>query len=209
MTLPKDAKDRKRITIIQAAARVFAQKGFAGTIMADIAEEAGIGKGTIYEYFDSKEDLFCAVFEWFTQEMASSVKVKISALGGTASERLMALGESAIEAVTRIEDMFALFMEFWAASASSQKKEWFKETFKQAYAEFRSIVSSVIRDGIERGEFQPDVNPESIAAALVGGWDGLFLQAWFDDSFDPIAIAKSFMSALIKGLAVQERVTNT
>ena len=57
----KDKKNR----IIEAAAHVFAQKGYAGASVADIAVKAEIGKGTIYAYFDSGEDLFFAVFEWF------------------------------------------------------------------------------------------------------------------------------------------------
>ena len=51
-------KEEKRALIIEAAAKVFARRGFASTLMAEIAIEAGIGKGTLYEYFDSKEDLF-------------------------------------------------------------------------------------------------------------------------------------------------------
>lgn len=212
MVLQNDQKSQKRDLIIQAAARVFAQKGFAGTIMADIAEEAGIGKGTIYEYFESKEDLFFAVFEWFTQELTSLAMVSVSTLGGTASERLMTLGESLVKAGMGMEDMFSLSMEFWAASVSSQMKNRFKEVFKQVYMDFRRIISALIRDGIERGEFRPDVDPESLAAVLVGSWDGLLLQAWFDPAFDPLSTARNFMSVIIKGLRAnpsQERQGKT
>ena len=54
---------------------------------------------------------------------------------------------------------------------------------------------------IERGEFRPDVKPASVAAALVGTWDALFLQAWFEDSFDPKNIARDFLKIVIKGLS--------
>ena len=73
-----DKKDR----IIKAAARVFAQKGYAGAAVADIAVQAEIGKGTIYAYFDSKEDLFFAVFEWFKMQTGVAAKVNITHLGG-------------------------------------------------------------------------------------------------------------------------------
>ena len=92
-------------------------------------------------------------------------------------------------------------MEFWAASAFSHMRDRFKAAFRQVYEEFRGIVSSLIREGIERGEFRPDVKPASIAAALVGSWDALFLQAWFEDDFDPVTIAQDFLSVLINGLA--------
>ena len=99
-----------------------------------------------------------------------------------------------------MKDMFSLVLEFWAASSSAIMRQRFKAAFKQTYRDFRSIVSSVIRDGIKRGEFGPGINPESIAAALVGAWDALFLQAWFDDTFDPLGTAQDFMALVIQGL---------
>jgi AcrR family transcriptional regulator len=193
-------KQQKRALIIQAAAHVFADKGFSGTVMADIAVQAGIGKGTLYEYFESKEDLFFAVFEWFAKETEAAAKVSVSALGGLASERLTILSESVMQAWLDMKDLFTLVMEFWAASASSQMKLRFKEYFRQAYEDFRTIVAALVRDGIERGEFQEDTIPESVAAALVGTWDALLLQAWFDETFDPLKTARDFMAVLIRGL---------
>ena len=193
-------KQQKRARIIRAAAQVFADKGFAGTVMADIALEAGIGKGTLYEYFDSKEDLFFAVFEWFAQETEEAAKVSISAIGGSASARLTVLSESVMRSWLEMKDLFTLVMEFWAASASSQMKLRFKDYFRQAYEDFRTVVATLIREGIEHGEFQEDVVPESVAAALVGAWDALLLQAWFDETFDPLTSAKNFVAVLIRGL---------
>ena len=198
-------KEEKRALIIEAAAKVFARRGFAGTLMAEIAIEAGIGKGTLYEYFDSKENLFFAVFEWFVQATEAEAKVSISALGGSASERLDALSDSLMSSWAQMEDMYSLVMEFWSASASSQMRERFKQAFKNGYSDFRQIVSTLIRDGIERGEFQPQVDIDSVAAALVGTWDALLLQAWFDDDFNPLTAARGFMTVVINGLTAEPR----
>jgi len=198
-------KEEKRALIIEAAAKVFARRGFASTLMAEIAIEAGIGKGTLYEYFDSKEDLFFAVFEWFVKATEAEAKVSISALGGSASERLDALSDSLMSSWAQMEDMYSLVMEFWSASASSQMRERFKQAFKNGYSDFRQIVSILIRDGIERGEFQPQVDIESVAAALVGTWDALLLQAWFDDDFNPLTAARGFMTVVINGLTATPR----
>jgi len=96
-------------------------------------------------------------------------------------------------------------MEFWAASSSPQMQDRFKANFRSTYQKFRHIVKSLIQEGIERGEFRPDINPESVAAALVGTWDALFLQAWFEDDFDPVTIARDFLSVLINGLSRRPR----
>ena len=191
----------KKKRIIEAAARVFAQKGYAGAAVADIAVNAEIGKGTIYAYFDSKEDLFFAVFEWFMLQTGAAAKVSISHLGGSAAQRLEALSDSIMGMWDEIKDAFILTIEFWAASSSSQMRARFKDAFRRLYEEFRAIVVSLIRDGIERGEFRSDVNAESVAAALVGTWDALFLQAWFEKNFDPLITARNFLKVVIRGLS--------
>ena len=199
-------KQRKRAHIILAAARVFAEKGFSGTMMSEIADHAGIGKGTLYEYFDSKEALFFSVFEWYARQTEEAAKVSMSALGGSASERLTVLSESVMQSWLQMKDLFTLVMEFWAASASSQMKKRFKGYFRQAYQDFRTLVAALIREGIQHGEFQEDVIPESVAAALVGSWDALLLQAWFDDSFDPLTTARDYVAILIRGMGGGARV---
>ena len=193
-------KDKKNL-IIEAAAQIFAQKGYARASVADIALKAGIGKGTIYEYFKSKEDLFFAVFEWFIWQTDAVAKVRISALGGTAAERLKALSDSVMGMWEEIEDAFILTMEFWAASSSSRLRDRIKKAFRNLYKEFRATVVALIKDGIDRGEFRPDVKPEPVAAAMVGTWDALFLQAWFEENFDPAATAEAFIEVLLRGLA--------
>ena len=196
----KDKKDR----IIEAAARVFAQKGYAGSSVADIAVKAEIGKGTIYAYFDSKEDLFFAVFEWFILQTGTAAKVSVSHLGGSATQRLKVLSDSIMGMWDEIQDVFTLTIEFWAASSSSQIRDRFKEAFRRLYNEFRGLVVALIRDGIERGEFRSDVDSASIAAALVGTWDALFIQAWFEKKFDPLITARNFLKVLIRGLSNED-----
>lgn len=193
----KDKKER----IIEAAALVFAQKGYAGSSVADIADQAEIGKGTIYAYFSSKEDLFFAVFEWFMMRTGTAAQVSVSHLGGSAAQRLEALSDSIMGMWDEIKDAFTLTMEFWAASSSSQMRDRFKEAFRRLYEEFRAIVVALIYDGIRRGEFRSDIDPASIAAALVGTWDALFIQAWFEKNFDPLITARNFLKVVIRGLS--------
>ena len=195
-------KTKRKLQIVEAAAQVFAQKGYSGAVVADIAIQANIGKGTVYEYFKSKEDLFFAVFEWFQKKTEKAATVRISSLGGGATDRLKALNDSLMGMWDEVEGVFVLVMEFWAASSSTQMHQRFKGAFKQLYDDYRQIVSALIREGIKSGEFRSNVKPEPVAAALVGTWDALFLQAWFDDSFDPAATANDFLDTVLRGLAI-------
>ena len=200
MKFLKNQRKIRKAQIIEAAGLVFSQKGFARTTIAEVAMQAGIGKGTIYEYFKSKEDLYFAVFDWFMAKTGAAVMVGIATLKGSAAEKLQAVSAALMNSWDEMRDIFALFMEFWAASASPQTQPRFKQVFKQGYGEFRSIVAAVIREGMERGEFRTNLQVSSVAAALVGTWDALLLQAWFDADFDHKTAAAAFMEVLIKGM---------
>jgi AcrR family transcriptional regulator len=67
------ARAARREEILDAARRVFAQHGFKGTTIADIAEEAHVALGTIYLYFPSKEDVFGALSERFGEMLAEAI----------------------------------------------------------------------------------------------------------------------------------------
>ena len=201
MSINPGSRGSKKELIIEAAAQVFARSGYSNASVASIAGKANIGKGTVYEYFQSKEDLFFAVFEWFQKKTEKAAVVGISDLGGGAADRLKALNDSLMGLWDEIKDVFALVMEFWAASSSTQMRQRLKSAFKQLYNDYRRIVSALIQDGIKSGEFRSDVKSEPVAAALVGTWDALFLQAWFDESFDPAATAKDFLDTVLQGLA--------
>lgn len=195
---------QKRERIIEAAARVFARKGFFSASVAEIATEAGVGKGTIYGYVSSKDDLFFAVFEWIAETSWTRARIGVSALGATASEKLHALSRSLLDQWADMNEFYGLVMEFWSASASSQHRDRFMDVFRQIYSNFRGIVSRLIREGMDRGEFRNDVDPDAVAAALVGTWDALILQAWFDDSFDLETTTDRFLSVVLRGLAAPD-----
>ena len=201
MSATDNYRQNKKNQIVKAAAVVFAASGYSRAVIADIAIEARIGKGTVYEYFDSKEDLFFAVFEWYQKKTEKAAIDGIASSGAAATERLKALNDSLMGLWAEMKDVFVLVMEFWSASSSKRMRQRFKAAFKQIYDDYRHTVCGLIQDGIDSGEFRPDVKPEPIAAALVGTWDALFLQAWFDDHFDPGATARDFLETVIRGLS--------
>jgi AcrR family transcriptional regulator len=170
--------------------------------MADISAEAGIGKGTLYEYFRSKDDLFFAVFEQFMEKSGQTALESSRSSENSAAERLKALSDAVTGSWPELKEIYSLTMEFWAAAASSRHRERFKAAFKKGYRQYRTLVAEVLEQGVAAGEFRPDTSVDSVSAVLVGAWDALLLQAWFDDSFDPDASGRAFLDTLLKGLCV-------
>jgi AcrR family transcriptional regulator len=208
VTPPKprsDLKSRREREILEAAAAVFAERGFRGTRMADVAARAGIGKGTVYEYFRSKEALFVRLFHWFTSQAFESMVDAAAEPGGSALALLKRSCDSLLESCREIQDLYPLTMEFWSASASPEFREELGREFRELYARFRAAIADLLRTGVAQGEVNPEVQPEAIAGVLVGALDGIFLQAWFSPDFDAVAAGRHFLEVLPGGIAASGR----
>jgi AcrR family transcriptional regulator len=171
--------------------------------VADVAERAGIGKGTVYEYFRSKEDLFLRLFDWYASAAFASMEGELERPTGSAADALRRSGGTVLESCREMLPLYPLTMEFWSASTAPEFRERLVEEFRDIYRRFRGALASAIRTGIQQGELGSHVQPEAVAAVLVSAYDGLFLQAWFDPSFDPVASGEHFLEVLLKGMAAE------
>jgi len=194
----------KRQLIVESAAEVFARSGYATTRVADIAVAAGIGKGTVYEYFSSKEELFFAVFEWFEEQIRRRVDGPL-AEPGTACQQLRAILAASAGIVVEHRALVSINLDFWSASRGSASEDRFTDACRSAYRDYRGILSQVIRRGQRDGEFRADLEPEGVATLIVSALDGLGVQHWIDGSIDPRSAVESFADALCDGLCRRQQ----
>lgn len=204
-----DLRDLKARAIVEAAALVFAERGFRSARMADIAERAKIGKGTVYEYFRSKEDLFLAVFDAFGAGMVDDILVQLDPRPPSASEFLRRFCDAVLTSLQEILYIYPLTMEFWSAAATSELKGRLITEFRDIYSRYRSVLASVIREGQSSGEIGAHVEPDHLSAALVGAIDALFLQAWLDPGFDAVSVGRHFIDVVLRGTAAEPRIVTT
>ena len=194
---------RRRASILDAAARVFAQKGYSRARVEDIAAQAGLGKSTIYEYYDDKSALFTALFERFLGEMTDAFELGMAVpSGGSPAQTLLDYARANAALIRESVEFAPLGLEFYSASATPEARECFVADFSELYRRLREVVAACIREGCERGEFRPDVadSADGLAAAYVGAFDGLMLQTWFDERFDVVAAADALMRTLVAGM---------
>jgi AcrR family transcriptional regulator len=189
----------KRPRLVKAATVVFAKKGYASTRVADIAERAGVGKGTVYEYFSSKEELLFAVFESINQDISSRMNVALSK-GGSANDRLLALLRLGAEVISAQVDLTPVMLDFWAASRGKDFEEQYRKAVVANYDFFRNLVADFVRGGQDRGEFRSEVDADALAAMVVATVDGLGIQLSFDRSIDPHRITEAFGHLLVDSL---------
>jgi AcrR family transcriptional regulator len=195
-------KGDKRPRLVDAACAVFAEKGYASTRVADIAERAGVGKGTVYEYFSSKEELLFAVFELIHAEISLRMDDALAA-GGSSQEKLHNVLSLGAEVIAEQVERQPVILDFWAAARGKDFEETYHRAVVASYTHFRNFLANFIRDGQERGEFKPSVDAEALAATVVATVDGLGIQLFFDRSLDPHRITRAFGHLLYESLKTE------
>jgi AcrR family transcriptional regulator len=160
-------KSGVREKIIQAAITSFAQTGFDRTKMEDIAKRLDLSKGTIYLYFDSKEDLFLAICDHYLKVMKDRQHSTVF----TRREELFIDAERFYEEFQKLEqgnDKVMLEMVVESTRNPRLRKGMYEHRLKV----YDAVVDHLERQ-IEKGFVSPDVDANDLASAFVALYDGL------------------------------------
>ena len=194
-------KEAKRQEILHAAISIFARKGFLKTTINDIAVEAQIGKGTIYEYFPTKEDLIHQSFSFYINSLTHDFE-PILLKEVSAREKLKEIFEVFSSFINHSPDVLELMVDFWAEGMKGHSsKGLILEDMRIFYQLYRSIFSKLLADGVADGSFRSDIDTEALAGILVGTLDGILVQ-WFLDreSLSYNIMVTSFADAILNGI---------
>lgn len=194
-------KEEKKAKILKAAIRVFAQRGVAKTKMADIAEATGIGKGTIYEYFRSKEDIFAEAYTLLFQDMDIKIGAVIES-EITPEDKLRLLMTETFESLVADGGEFAgIMMAFWSEGVRN-KDERISEiiNLEQIYDDYRKVIAAILEEGMQTGVFR-EVDAILTASVLIGAIDGILLQ-WIMNSrvFEPRKAIEVLLDSYLHGI---------
>jgi AcrR family transcriptional regulator len=160
----------RREAILQAAAAVFAEHGFAAATTDAIARAAGVSKGGLYWHFTSKDAMLAALLETiFDVEMA----LLQEALGasGSAAERVRQLVQRATAAALQLPQAQAIALEFYALAARDAEVRAFLQRY---YGRYHTLLAELLRQGFASGELRHGT-PEAAATALITQLEGLVL----------------------------------
>ncbi len=167
-------KKAKRKQILQAALPVFARTGLTGFKMIDIAEAAGVGKGTLYEYFPSKTDLIVGCFGDMVEDWGEFVTAKASKSDDPVEQVRTTIG-STFEYFAQNRVRIAVLFDFYAMGIPRRDGKPALIEMGPLYGEMIAQLGRIIQTGIDRGQFRP-VNANLAASAILALLDGLFFQ---------------------------------
>jgi len=187
-------KSAKRADLIEHAAAVFSKTGYHATKMQDIATAAGIGKGTIYEYFRTKEELFLAVYDAWMTEYEHVIRTRIEAAEDALS-KVDAIRDSAVEFYTSRAEQAPLLLEFWAHALRTDNPA-FLDRVRKTRSFLKNLGASLTAELVRSGWFT-EVDSMSFSELETGISDGIFLSWVLDGRSFPLDKAYTFRQSVI------------
>jgi len=160
-------KTEVRERIIQAAIESFGQTGFDRTKMDDIAKRLGVSKGTLYLYFNSKEDLFIAISDYYIR----MIKGQLESMAQTRQD-LVADAAQFYETFRRMgrpgddKVMFEMMVE-------STRNTLLKKALHEHRQRIHDIIVAYLQRQVDKGFFRKDIDADSLAWGFMSVWVGL------------------------------------
>jgi len=172
--IPTGSREEKYTDIIKAAIRVFSEHGFDGAKMEYIAKEAGIGKGTIYEYFDSKDRLFEEILKFSVDEFSLGLKETMD-MGKTVEEKILNCSRYNSKFLDNHLDIVNIALQIKMLSKEIRVHHMaVQAVIVEHYKEMVKVAKA-------QGEFRPDLDVELATFCIIGTLDQFSKQRVFCD----------------------------
>jgi len=179
--------------IVDTSARVFAQRGYHATGITELCTANDLGKGALYHYIGSKEEVLAAIHDRVMDEVMVGAD-RVLAAGGTPSAQLAMLGDELLDVIHRYPDHVWVFLhEFPALTGERADK------FRVRRREYERRVEAVLQAGIAAGEFR-DVDPRLTAMAWLGMHNYTYLWLKPGGRLSARDVAKPFADIFIQGI---------
>src|SRR3954447_14821555 len=141
---PRSAKWlARREAIVDTSARVFAKRGYHATGLTELCDANGLGKGALYHYIKSKEDLLAAIHDRVMDEVMAGAD-RVATTGGSPSAQIEMLGDELLDVIHRYPDHVWVFLHEFPALTGERA-----EHFRVRRRAYEKRVEDVLRAGIE------------------------------------------------------------
>lgn len=168
----KRERENRKNAILKAARKLFFEKGFRQVTVENIARKAEFSKGSIYLYFNSKEEIYSQILlndiDKFHDRVADILQGPSSA-----SEALIRVAEIYVDFFLNDRELFRILMNFMLHNNDMNLPEDINNHIIKTTNRTISIIEQVFKYGIEKGEFPPDINLRMNRNAIWGLLNGI------------------------------------
>ncbi len=197
---PRTSKwELRRQAIVDTSARVFARQGYHATGIMELCAANDLGKGALYHYIGSKEELLVAIHDRVMDEVMIGAD-RVTAAGGSPTAQLAMLGDELLDVIHRYPDHVWVFLHEFPALTGPRAAQ-----FRVRRRAYENRVEAVLRAGVESGEFR-QVDPWLAARAWLGMHNYTYLWLKPGRRLSARAVARPFAEIFMHGIAVADRV---
>jgi AcrR family transcriptional regulator len=181
----------RRDELTRIAARLFAERGYHGTSVGDLAEALGVQKGSLYHHIESKADLLWEVVREGADAFHAALDAIPEALPATEKIRLALRGHLAV--VAGQLELATVFVKEWNALEGPRRDAFLAE--RRRYEE---RIRELFREGVERSLLRTDLDVGTAALLFLSA--GNWAYAWLRPGADTDALADRIYAALLDGM---------
>lgn len=172
----REYEDQRRQELIKATYHEVAEKGYSAVTLQDIANRAGVSKGSTLYYFQTKEDLFLGALEWLVELIHGRIRERVASVEDPVDKIKQALA-SVFASAQESRQFFLAYTDFISIGTRNKRFHDFNAKF---YSGCASLDREIIEFGISRGAFR-EVNVDDASSMIRALVDGFMLQ-WFFSS---------------------------
>jgi AcrR family transcriptional regulator len=184
----------RRESIVDTSAKVFAHNGYHATGISELCVANDLGKGALYHYIGSKEELLAAIHDRVMDEVLASGR-RVTEAGGSPTDQLRMLGDELLDVITRYPDHVWVFLhEFPALTGERAAK------FRERRRAFEQQLEQILEAGVASGDFR-DLDPRLTALAWLGMHNYTYLWLRPGGALKAREVAQRFAEIFIDGIA--------
>ncbi len=188
----------RRQSIIDTSAHVFARRGYHATGIMELCAANDLGKGALYHYIGSKEELLAAIHDRVMDEVMAGAD-RVAEAGGSPTQQLAMLGDELLDVIHRYPDHVWVFLHEFPALTGERA-----EQFRQRRRVYERRVEGVLQAGVDSGEFR-DLEPRLTAMAWLGMHNYTYLWLKAGGPLTARDVAKPFAEIFMGGITNRAR----
>ncbi len=185
--------EARRQVIVDASAPVFARRGYHATGIMDLCAANDLGKGALYHYIGSKEELLAAIHDRVMDEVMLGAD-RVAEAGGSPSRQLSMLGEELLDVIHNYPDHVWVFLHEFPALTGERAAQ-----FRERRRQYERRVETVLQAGVDSGEFRV-LQPRLTAMAWLGMHNYTYLWLKKGGQLSARDVAKPFADIFMQGI---------
>ncbi|MBU1713726.1 MAG: TetR family transcriptional regulator [Proteobacteria bacterium] len=199
----KDKGNDKYHRILEAAVKVFAERGFYQSTISQIAREAGVADGTIYLYFKNKDDILVQFFTYKTKLVFDRFREEVDK-ADNCFDKLRNLIRRHLEEFQNDRNMAVLYQ-----AETHQNSRLVEEQIKEMSKLYLDIVSEIVEQGQEEGGIRKDIYVGLVKRFILGGVDEV-INTWLHSGgkYDLVSMADPLVDLFIRGIGNAEVISS-